>query len=163
MAQLISDVAQLLTNWTALVRAYNETSLDVNDRFLEDYETSFFSQYKILDPDADTKPFDDQHQKLLEYTLEGFEQAIEVIDVPMETKRDILKDTSELKNRIPSLTKNQVVRGLAKITAKIKLKGYDFASAFYQEIPKTIAKIFAEKGVKFVLEQIPKLLHHFLT
>jgi hypothetical protein len=163
MTQLVSDVAQLLANWIALVRAYNEISMDVNDRFLEEYETTFFADYKILGPDADTKPFDDRNQKLLEYTLEGFEEAIEVMDVPMETKQDILKDTSELKNRIPSLTKNQVVRGVANILAKIKLKGYDFATAFNEELPKTIAKIFAEKGVNLVLEQLPKLLHHFLA
>ena len=162
MMQPVTAIAQILSHWNSLVRAYHEISLDINDRFLEQYESSFFSQYKVLDSHADTKPFDDQHQKLLEYTLEGFEQAIEVIDVPLEAKQEILMATSVLKNSIPALTKNQVVRGLAKITAKIKLKGYAFFTSFYEELPKTLSKIFAEKGVHYVLEQIPKLLHHFL-
>ncbi len=90
------------------------------------------------------------------------DDAIEMIYVPAECKQEILKDARALKNRTPSLTKNQVVRGVARIFAKIKLKGYDFATAFNEELPKTIGKIFAEKGVNYVLEQLPKLLHHFL-
>ena len=162
MLQPTSDVAHFLNSWMTLITAYNSISLDVNDRFLEEYETKFFTDDKILDDAADTRPFDDQHQRLLEYTLKAIEDAIEMIYVPAECKQEILKDARALKNRTPSLTKNQVVRGVARIFAKIKLKGYDFATAFNEELPKTIGKIFAEKGVNYVLEQLPKLLHHFL-
>lgn len=163
MLQPISDVAHFLSSWTTLITAYNSLSLDVNDRFLIEYESSFFADYKILDDEADTKPFDDQHQRLLEYTLQAIEDAIRVIDVPTETKREILGETKALKNRIPSLTKNQVARSVARICAKIKLKGYDFVTALNKELPKTIGKIFAEKGVNYVIEQLPRLLHHFLS
>ena len=157
----IDRVGDSLAGWLDLVTAYNKISLDVNDRFIDKYQEEFFSDFRIIEDDADAAPFDDQQQKLLGYTLEAFEEAIEVIDFPEERKSDILRDTIDLKNKIAILTKNQVVRLWSRLIAKIKIQGHDFNKVFYEEARKSLAKAMLERGYSFLSEQVPKLLHHF--
>jgi hypothetical protein len=89
-------VSGYLANWLGLVKAYNDISLNVNDRFLSAYETEFFSDYKIFDADGDILPFDEYHQKLLEYTLEAVEYAIE--NVGMDADCMALSERNYSKN-----------------------------------------------------------------
>lgn len=155
-------VSGYLANSLGLVKAYNDISLNVNDRFLSTYETEFFSDYKIFDADADISPFDEYHQKLLEYTLEAVEYAIENVGMDADCKKELLTQAADLKTRIPTLKKNQVALAWSRFSAKLKLLGPDVKNAVLEEAKKQLVKILFEHGWRFLSETIPRMIHHLM-
>ncbi|GGA82188.1 hypothetical protein [Puia dinghuensis] len=155
----IGSVELSIYRWLDLIIAYYNVSLDPTDRFLETYQEEFREEFSCLDEDADVSPFGDVQQKLLTWWLEAIEEVVVETDAPEDRKSAIVTDIKELKQRIPSLTKNQTIKLLSRIFAKIKLTGQNTLIVVKQEGPKVLVKLAIERGVKFTQDHLPQALH----
>lgn len=155
-------IPEEIDSWVKLVKEYQVVSLDVNDRFLNQYHEEYIEELRSLDEDADTKPFNEKQQIFLFYGLEEYEKVIEATQIPSKQKEEILRDIKDLKKRISTLTKSQVISLLARLKAKIKLAGVNFVMEVIKKVPDAFAKIIAEKSLNFAGDQLHHLVNHFI-
>jgi hypothetical protein len=117
-----------LEKWEELLNRYDDLkSPFFDDPVVSEYEDEFFTQWKILEEDADTKPFDLQRQLLIDKYLETSIQKLEA----QKTKENeeeieaVKAQATEVRQNLTRQTKNQVVRGLAKFWAMARKMGLD--------------------------------------
>lgn len=117
-----------IDRWENLLRRYATLhSSFFDDPITQDYEDEFFDQWKILEEDADTKPFDLQRQLLIDKYLES---AIQKLDAQKTKENEkeieaVKAQANEVRQSLTRHTKNQVVRGLAKFWAMARKMGLD--------------------------------------
>lgn len=117
-----------IEGWEQLIEQYNNLqSPFFDDPITHGYEEEFFNQWKILEDDADTKPFDLKQQILIDKYLESAIQKLETLKTKENEKEiEVLKaQANEIRQNLTRQTKNQVVRGLAKFWAMARKMGLD--------------------------------------
>jgi hypothetical protein len=132
--------------WISIVDSFNTFSLESDSTIEKHYSDNFYEELKSADEDADVKPFDDEKQiylvKFLEYienqTADESKNNSEVAQINLEAKT--------LKTNISRSAKNNVLKGLSKLGAKIKMQGPDFA--------KSLFKTAKDETIKFILKEL---------
>jgi hypothetical protein len=158
-----AKVYEIFQIWVELVRSYSTISLDVDDQFLKQYENEYFTEFKILDEDADRAPFSDAQQKLLYYTLESIEEAIVELNDSTVNTDEIVKETRNLRERISTLTKNQNMGWYSRIFARIKLKGPGYALKLGKKVGEILMTKGVEMGIDYLKTEAPKWIAVYLA
>ncbi|WP_428330390.1 hypothetical protein [Mucilaginibacter sp.] len=144
-------------NWITLLRAYQDLTWDEETAFTKAYEEEFFTDFEILDDDAATAPFDHQRQvlifELLDYVIKKLnENKIEDTDISV-----IITDSYELRDNIQNLSKQNAVRKLSSIFAKIKKKGLALLLEIINEAKKEMIKRALTGGIDDLISFVHRL------
>jgi len=156
----MGSVMGSLTRWIDLLIAYNQVNLNPEERFLAVYENEYYEEFRSLEEDGEAVPLDDRQQRMLGYLLDAVETAVAEADVPAERKQEIIAEARALSNTAPKLSKNQVVRRLSRIIAKVKTLGWDVVKEVTKEVKTTLIKMAAKKAIDLA-QDLPRWLSHF--
>jgi|GEM_PF-3849931 len=145
-----------ILSWLIVIKKYNNFSMEPESEIQHKYAEEMFADFKITipDEDAETAAFDDTKQELYIKFLEFIE--LSALEYPEQTEeiKAISSEAKELKNSIPRLTKNNVLKRLSNLAAKIRMQGPDVA--------KGIFKIAKDETIKFIFKQILEGAQHLI-
>jgi len=138
------------TNWLTLLEGYEKVKSVFDDPIIEAFTEEYYSEFEIIDTEADVKPFSTKQILLLDSHLENIEKKIEKFQTE-ENKLAIQKikdNVAELRQNLTKKPKKWVIKQLSKVWAEITKQGPKFIKEFLNETKKTAIK----ESVKFIFE-----------
>ncbi|MDP3680460.1 MAG: hypothetical protein Q8R22_06465 [Flavobacterium sp.] len=143
-------------NWIDLLRAYENVKTIYDDPIIEAFADEYYTEFEIIDDDANEKPFKTKQILLLNDHLEDIQNRIgEFINEENKTEiQEIISDVIELKANLSKKSKKWVIKNLSLVWAKITKQGPVFMKEFLSETSKFVIK----EGVKFIYEKGTELL-----
>ncbi|QQS28951.1 MAG: hypothetical protein IPM47_19260 [Sphingobacteriales bacterium] len=155
----INDLGGQLKNWINLIRDIHETPSVHDDNFVKQYAEFYYNEFKIVDEDADTSPFDPNQQDLVEVYLLSLSTAIENSGDKLAdtTKNELLNDIKLIQENLATTTKSQVMKSVTKVFGKL----YKTSKSLAKEIVTEAKKQLIKKLIEFGIEYGPKILEAF--
>ncbi|MDF0694869.1 hypothetical protein [Aquirufa ecclesiirivi] len=144
------------TNWLKILEGYDSVKTVFDDPIIKAYSDEYYTEFEIIDKDADTKPFATKQILLLDDHLEGIQMKIDNFQTK-ENNAEIEKikeNIQELRNNLTKKSKKWVLKKLSNIWAKITNQGPNLMKEFLSEAKKQAIK----EGVKFLFENGGNLL-----
>ena len=150
--------------WVNVLKQYQE--IDLN-RFIGDFTRTYaketFEEFKILDEDADSAPFDEPRglfwHRYLSYVVEELKKE----ENPESPEiQEMISDVNILNNNIESLTKNEVLSWYSKCIGKAKKHGTKFALDILDVAKKEAIKYYL-KAAHSELPSLMKEIHEFMN
>jgi len=142
--------------WVKIIDEYNSTETIFDDPILQTYQDEFLNEIKLEDDDSDKKPFSTEIILRLDKHLEHIENKIEEYKSE-ENQNEIIEIkllAQDLRKEITKKTKNQVVRKLVNIWAKISKQGTILIKEFLTEggkqLVKETIKFLIGKGIELI-------------
>ena len=138
-------------NWLTLLEGYEKVKSIFDDPILEAFAEEYFTEFEIVDEDAEIKPFSTKQVLLLDEHLDNIQKKIKEFQTE-ENKVEIQKiqdDVTELRENLTKKSKKWVIKKLSKVWAKITKQGTKLMKEFLTEAKKHAIK----EGVKFVFEK----------
>ncbi|EPR68060.1 hypothetical protein [Cyclobacterium qasimii] len=153
----INKLDSVFYSWVNLLKDYGEINSFYDDPILKSFEDDYYSEFEIIEEDADIKPLKPTQIVLLDKYLEDVENSIEnfATDNNIVEIQEIKKDVINLRENLTSKPKAWIIRSLSKIWAKLTKQGTKFLKEFVSETRKQAIK----QGVKFMVEQGTDLLN----
>jgi hypothetical protein len=155
----LSDLGSQFQIWINLVRDIHETPSVHDDNFVKQYSDFYFKEFEILEADAYTFPFNPDQQDVIEDYLLALSMTIEESGERLSSsiKSELINDIHLIQSNLVTTTKNQVIRGIAKVFGKL----YTASKTLTKEIVTEARKQLAKKLVKVGIEYGPKILEEF--
>lgn len=152
----LKDIGNQFKNWLQLIREIHETPSVHDDNFVNSYTEFYYEEFKIVDEDANTSPFDPNQQELVELYLNSLSIVIEQsADSLSETsKAEIISDIKDIESSLTITTKSQVMKKMSRVFAKIYKSSRRLAKDIIKEAKKQLIKKLIELGIEYG----PKLL-----
>ena len=137
--------------WLQLIRSINETPSIHDDNFVKQYAEFYFNEFKIVDIDANTNPFNPDQQDMIEIYLTSLSKAIEQSgnNLPENSKNELIDEIQAIQSSLPITTKNQVMRGITKVFAKLYKASKNLAKEITTEAKKQLVKKLIELGIEY--------------
>jgi hypothetical protein len=137
-----------LTTWFDVLRRYTK----INDDFETIYQNEFFNTVRIDEEDADVTPFEDEKMFVIDFYLhEAKVILLKARDGSTEQKSSaighIIDDCEQLQEKLPLLTKNQVMNRIASIWEKSKVAGLKIFKELAIEFRKQVFQAIAKGGL----------------
>jgi len=145
------SIFKLFQTWTTLIKSYNSISLSNEDKILKEYENEFYEGFKIVDEDADIKPYDLKIQIIIQNFMTN---SIELLSKKENDNSDLIKEATLLKESIPKLTKQQTVQKLSRFLAKVRIKSLNLLKEILELGKKELFKRFITGGFDFITDMI---------
>lgn len=140
-----------LSNWIILLEGYEKVKTFFDDPILDAFAEEYFTEFEIIDEDAELKPFTtkqvfilDDHLDYIQNKIDKFQTEENKIEI-----QEIKNDVVELRNNLTKKPKKWVIKQLSKIWAKITKQGPKLMKEFLNETKKLAIK----EGVKLVFEK----------
>lgn len=149
------QIPKYFYRWISIIQDYNSVSFNQEEDFLKIYEEEIFSDFVIVDDDAETKPFDNNQQIILYTFLESTVNLLEEQYPNNNTIEKIIEEANSLKNEIPLLTKRIAFKRFSKVLAEIRKFNPITYRDIYDVAKKEVIKHLLLKGV----ETLPKLVN----
>jgi len=148
------DIKQLdgfVDNWVKLLKGYEKVNTFYDDPIIKSFAEDYYTEFEILDENAETKPFNTKQILLLDEHLEYIENNLEKFKTEKNTLQldEIKNDVKELREKLTSKSKKWVIKNLAIVWAKITKQGTSFMKEFLNEAKKTVIR----EGIKLIIEQ----------
>jgi hypothetical protein len=155
----LNDLGRHFQSWIKLIRDIHETPSVHDDNFVRQYAEFYYNEFKIVDDDADTSPFDPNQQDLVEVYLLSLSTAIEQSSDKLSdsTKQELLNDIQLIQSNLATTTKSQVMKGITKVFGKL----YKTSKTLAKEIVTEAEKQLIKKLIEFGIEYGPKILEAF--
>ena len=150
------DMATQFKDWINLIREINDTPSIHDDNFAKYYSDFYYNEYKIVDDDANTAPFNPYQQDVIDAYLDSLTNAIEISDenVDEATKTELINEIKSIKAKLLITTKNQVMKSITKIYGKI----YKVSKPFGKWVTQEAGKQLISKLIEYGIEYAPKFL-----
>ncbi len=138
----IKKLGVAFQDWLILLRKINDTPSVHDDNFVNKYSNYYFNEFKLVDDDANSSPFDPNEQDFIEGYLHSLASAIEQSDDTLteEAMQELLNDIREIEITLPSSTKNQVLKGITKVFGKLYKASKVLAKEIVVEAKKHLIK-----------------------
>jgi len=138
--------------WVKIIKKYNETLSVHDDNFVKAYSEHYFSEFKIMDDDANIYPFSPPQQLLIEKYLDIIEPIITDLTEIKEVAviEDIKKEIKDLKGQLSTTTKNQVIHKLSSLWGKVFKYSKKLAKIAIEKAIETFVKQMVEQGIKYL-------------
>lgn len=151
----LSDLGGQFQSWINLIREIHETPSVHDDNFVRQYSEYYYNEFKIVDEDADTTPFDPNQQDLVEIYLLSLSTAIEQSGDKLSDaiKTELVNDIQLIQSNLATSTKSQVMKGITKIFGKL----YKTSKTLAKEIVTEAKKQLIKKLIEFGIEYGPKI------
>lgn len=130
--------------WNRIINEYKKSMPFFEDTIIEFYKKEISNDFKLIDDDANSAPYDsivqDEIRKRLDYVIETVEQQPKN-DPKLETEaNEIIEVATKLKSGLHRMTKNQVFDKLKDLAARGK--------KFSPELGKELIKALFIEGLK---------------
>lgn len=152
----LQDVIKQFEVWVKIIRDFYDTPSLHDDNFTKQYAHFYFNEFKIVDKDADTSPFNPDQQDLVELYLDSLTNAIENSNEQVDdiAKSELLSEIKQIKTALSTSTKTKVMIGITNVFGKI----YKVSKGFAKEIVVEARKNLIKKLIEFGIEYGPKIL-----
>ena len=117
------NVIYYFEHWLNIIIEYNNITFSDDEYLAKIYEQEFYDDFEILDENAAIIPFEHDKQVFLYNLLEYVEKELQKQNNDDSDIQQLVKETITLQNDLQKLSKNLVIRALAQIFSKIKMKG----------------------------------------
>lgn len=139
--------------WLEIIKSYNDFESIYDDPFIKSYQEYYFSQFKIIDEDADTHPFSIPQQDLLNKYLNTLEKNL--LEEKNDDNQAIITALVEEKIRIEEdlnvSTKNEFLKKLSTLFGRIYKWNKDKGAKYFKIFLKEIVKELIKEGVKQII------------
>lgn len=128
--QDIKGVLSRITNWLALLQAYNKIRTIYDDPILIGYQERFEKQFEILDSDADSSSFDLAQQIFLDDYLNDVKSKLAELragrsETQIKDFEELEAVASDIQKNLTNETKRQIVKRLSYMWARAQKAGLD--------------------------------------
>jgi hypothetical protein len=129
--------------WLNIIYEYNNTDTIFDDPIIISFSSEFFNEFKFTDPEANYAPFKYDQILFLEGHLNKIEKGLIEFrnDENTEVIDEILEETKELKADLVKKSRNQIIKKLAILWAKLLKNGVPIIKEFLKEGFKETMKI----------------------
>jgi len=157
----LEGVTKQFETWVKLIRTLHETLSVHDDNFANFYSNFYFEEFKIVDDNANTEPFNPDQQDLVELYIDALAIAImsSVGQMDEIQKTELISEINEIKLELPTSTKTKVMKKITKIFGKLYKTSKPFAKEIILEAKKQLIKKLIELGIEYgpkILEMIYK-------
>ena len=114
----LSNFRQNFTKWKNLLIEANKDSPFFDDEFEKTYFEEIEPQFKIIEEDAEIKPFSIEQQKMITAFLNKAEKTIKQSKDQTEDSKSTIEFIEKTKAEITKSTKKQVIKNIKTIIAK---------------------------------------------
>jgi len=139
-------VVQNFINWIGWLKIYNESSLTDEDKFLNNYQNEFYTEFEIIDDDASTSPFSIDQQIHIDKYLDYMETKLLSASIIDKSINEIATDIKILRTELGKSTKKVVIKKLSVIFAKLRKSSVKLLGEFYDASKKEIFKRLLSGG-----------------
>lgn len=115
----IDHLRSRFESWLKIIDSYEKVDNYFDDPILKAYQDEFFENFKILDPDADSTPFELKQQLAIEQHLDKIIEVIEEEEESDDTN-EIIEDSNDLKKDLGNLTKTETFSKVCRIWGKVR-------------------------------------------
>lgn len=145
------DLNAHFTNWIKILEGYKKVKTIYDRPILEEFTNEYFTDFKILEEDADIKPLKVKQILLLDSHLNQlYKQISRYKNEENEDKiEDIKSNIEELRSNLTTRSKLWVLRKLSMVWAKITIQGPLLLKDLLSETKRTIIK----EGVRYIIDQ----------
>lgn len=147
-------------SWIKLLKDYDNVKSFYDDPITKAFQDEFYSEFEIIDEDADVNPFSIRQILILDNYLEKVDNRLNEF-ITEENSNEITEIKSEinsLKNNLTTKSKKWVIHRLTTIWAKIAKQGTKFIKEFLTESKKELIKQSVKGLLEFVKENGADLL-----
>lgn len=143
--------------WLKLLADYDNVKSVFDDPILESYANEYYTDFEILDEDAEISPYPLNTILFLDSYLERVENNIEKFEDETNTKviQEIKTDAIELRNNLTKKSKKWVAQKLARIWGKMTKQSLALVKEFVVETRKE----FVKGTIKYIGEHAPEIIH----
>lgn len=155
----IQEVSSQFDTWVNLIKGLNETPSVHDDIYSNYYSDFYFNEFKIVDNDANTSPFNPDQQDLIDLYIDSLSNAIESStgQIDDNIKAELISEIKELKIALTTSTKTKVMKEITKVFGKLYKTSKPFAKEIVAEAKKLLIKKLFEVGIEYG----PKILEMF--
>ncbi len=150
------SVISFFQNWLRIVKEYNDVTFTETDYFTKKYEEEFYTDFEIVDEDAEINPFEHNKQVFIYKLLEYVETELQKNNTEDEEIEKLISETVELKNNLQNLTKKVIIRKMSIIFSKVKKKGLKL----FLDIIDVAKKEMIKKALYGGVEEIDNLTNY---
>ena len=148
------EVVANFQNWLGWLKVYEKSNLTEEDEFLKKYQEEFYTEFEIVDEDANTSPFSVEQQLFLDQYLAYVEtklipQAKDNVEIA-----EIIIDVKLLREDLGRETKKNISKKFSSIFAKLRKSSIKLLGEFYGAAKKELFKRLITGG----LDEISGLL-----
>jgi len=143
-----NDIEQIFNEWIKLIKDFNSISFTEEENFAKFYEEEIYDEFKIVDDDAETHPFNNFQQIILYKYLSATIFYLENKHPDDDVIKDICSESIDLRNNIQNLTKKDFSKKFSKILGKIKKYSLQTFIEISDVAKKEIYKFLLKEGVK---------------
>lgn len=136
----LEGIVKYFNHWVSLIKDFNNVSLTEEQQFLKFYEDEFFSEFEIIDEDSSSIPFENEQQVFLYKFLTFVSDKLKEEKNNDPVLLEIISETNELRSSIQNLNKNEVVKRISSIFARIKKFSLKLSMDIFDVAKKEIIK-----------------------
>ncbi len=146
------QVLNHLNIWIKLLREYDTIYLSPEEKILQNYEEEFYTEFEIIDEDAEIQSYDLKTQTIINNFL--------VLSIEVLKKNDnenilLIEEAESLKDDLTKLSKKATVKRLSRFFALIRQKSLPLLKEIFELGKKELFKRALNGGFDF--------LGHFLS
>lgn len=135
----VTQVEGFFKNWTSYLEGYNEIKI-FDDPILKQYEDEIYSEFEVIDEDADDVSYDLKTQLWIDQYLDGVLLKLESYKKDEPIVEQLKEEVHQLKSNQTKLTKKKIAQSLARIYAKARKIGIPLLKEIYVEAKKELIK-----------------------
>lgn len=163
----VDQLVQIFKQWLTLMGKYAKINTIFDKISYATYQKEFLNDFKLVDPDADTKPFGFGQQSALYDYLDNIKDLLPAYQesLPEEKWPELAaleKECADLQNDIPSLTQTQTVKRLTKIWGKARKLSIPILKDLFKVFGNETMKELAKKGVELAGDLVYSIPGHFI-
>lgn len=143
-------------SWLDILEEYDNIKSIFDDNIVEAFASEYYSEFEIIDEDAEINPLKVKQILLLDEHLENIQNNIEKYktDINEGEIDDIIFEVIDLRENLTKKSKKWVVKKLSLVCAKISKQGPILIKEFLSEgskyLLKESVKIIFEKGINLL-------------
>ncbi len=138
-------------SWLKIIDSYEKVDNYFDDPILKAYQNEFFENFKILDEDADTIPFEIKQQLAIEQHLNSIIEVIEKED-ESEESIEIIGESNNLKRDLGKLTKTETFNKMCLIWGKVRKHSFQTLKVIMTKGTEKLIEYSVSKGFEILLD-----------
>ncbi|GGG34103.1 hypothetical protein GCM10011344_38560 [Dokdonia pacifica] len=141
--QVIGEFQQ----WISWLKVFDKSHLTPEEEFLKNYQEEFYSEFEIIDEDANTSTFSTEQQILIDKYLNYMEVKLLPESKQNEEINEIVEDIKLLRGELGKTTKKKIVTEFSKIFARLRKSSIKLLGEFYEAGKKELFKRLISGGL----------------
>ncbi|WP_435263878.1 hypothetical protein [Tenacibaculum sp. nBUS_03] len=133
--------------WIGWLKIFEKSSLTPEDELVKKYQEEFYTEFEIVDEDANTSTFSTEQQIFIDKYLNYMEIKLLSESEQNSEILEIIEDVKVLRSELGKSTKKKVVTKFSKIFAKLRKSSVKLLREFYEAGKKELFKRLISGGL----------------